>query len=148
MHLLVLLQSIFRTSPPYFKSSRSVLTVFKHMENNPPDLRSDQQWIITSLLLLVNVQVDVFVPPTVSPGNYKGQVTVQSSSGDYLQEISLPFSVQVWSATLPSMSEYATEFGFDIHGAMKAQFGKDVYNTTMYRNLTKLYLDAALMHKV
>ena len=122
------------------------------MEKNPliSDLarKAVQQWTNTSLLLLVNVQVDVFVPPTITPGNYKGQVTVQSSSGGYLQETSLPFSVQVWSATLPSTSEYATEFGFNIRGAMKAQFGKDVYNTTMYRNLTKLYLDAALMHKV
>lgn len=95
-------------------------------------------------LTLTAFQVDLFIPPTVSPGRYKGQVLVSSKQ----KPIYLTFSVLVLPAALPSTSAFATEFGFNVRGAMKAQFGKDVYNTSVYRNLTKLYLDAALMHRV
>jgi len=84
--------------------------------------------------------VDMFIPEDAKPGDYSGFITINGNE-------KVQFTLTVWDFALPStVTNYSLMFGFSIDSAAKAHYGNDNY--TAWLELTKLYQEEAMMHRV
>jgi len=90
------------------------------------------------------IWIDVFVPPSMVPGIYHGDVRVLV---DGKPQISIPLDLEVWNFKLPSTSSLATSFGFSGNTALSAHYGKYTSDKDLY-TLNHQYQKAALWHRI
>jgi hypothetical protein len=88
--------------------------------------------------------IEVYVPLDQPPGEYQGSITVASESAT---EGVIPFSVHVWAFTLPSTSSLQTAFGIGGISILKQHRGRYTSDGDL-RALTRIYAEAALMHRI
>jgi len=88
--------------------------------------------------------IEVYVPLDQPRGDYRGSITV-SSEGDTKGII--PFTVHVWAFALPSTSSLQTAFGIGGIGILKQHRGRYTDDEEL-RAITRVYAEAALMHRI
>ena len=88
--------------------------------------------------------VEVYVPPTATPGTYTGQASI--SVGKQVQ-VQVPIQLTVWSFTLPSTATLKSTFGLSGVTALKKHRGSYTSDADLY-SITRLYAKAALLHRI
>ena len=91
------------------------------------------------------IWIDVFVPPTASPGLYRGEVRVTAGGKALL--VTVPIELEVWNFQLPSTSSLATVFGFSGNAAERIHYGRYKDDKDV-NDITYLYGKAALWHRI
>ncbi len=88
--------------------------------------------------------IEVFVPETTRPGAYSGSVDI-TAQGKLIETI--PIHLHVWAFTLPATSTLKTSFGLNGGTVLKEHRGRYTDDEDLY-DLTRLYQEAALMHRI
>jgi hypothetical protein len=88
--------------------------------------------------------IETYVPLDTSPGHYQAKATIVSGSTTLA---TIPFSLDVWSFTLPSTSSLKTAYGFNGGAALKQHFGRYTNDSDM-RAISQVYNRAALLHRI
>ena len=87
--------------------------------------------------------VEYCVPPGTAPGLYQGSVKL---SADGKEALTFPVTLKVRAFTLPATSSLPTAFGFS--GLAACEGHKLSRDTAHVRELTRLYSQAALRHRI
>ena len=90
------------------------------------------------------IWVDVYVPPSTTPGMYSGQVRVLVAGK---ARLSLALDLEVWDFELPSTSTLVTTFGFSGNSAVRGHYGRYTSDDDI-DSLTRLYAKAGLLHRI
>jgi hypothetical protein len=88
--------------------------------------------------------VEVFVPPTATPGSYSGQASI--SLGKQAQ-IQIPIQLTVWNFTLPSTATLKSSFGLSGVTALKKHRGSYTSDADLF-SISRIYAKAALLHRI
>ena len=88
--------------------------------------------------------VEVFVPPTATPGSYNGQASI--SLGKQAQ-IQIPIQLTVWNFTLPSTATLKSSFGLSGVTALKKHRGSYTSDADLF-SISRIYAKAALLHRI
>ncbi|HUP24286.1 MAG TPA: glycoside hydrolase domain-containing protein [Thermoanaerobaculia bacterium] len=88
--------------------------------------------------------IDLYVPPSTPPGDYRGQVVAQVKGAPAVEA---PIVLRVLPFTLPSTSSLPTSFGFSGISALRQHHGgysSDADN----QELSRVYATALLRHRI
>ncbi|HEY7333382.1 MAG TPA: glycoside hydrolase domain-containing protein [Bryobacteraceae bacterium] len=88
--------------------------------------------------------IEVFVPETAPPGEYRGAVNVLRNG---TSEFTIPVRLTVWAFTLPSTATFKTSFGLNGTTALKQHLGSYTSDDDLYA-ITCVYAKAALLHRI
>lgn len=88
--------------------------------------------------------VEVFVPPTATPGTYSGQASI--SLGKQAQ-IQIPIQLTVWNFMLPSTATLKSSFGLSGVSALKKHRGSYTSDADLF-SISRIYAKAALLHRI
>jgi hypothetical protein len=88
--------------------------------------------------------VEIFVPPTTTPGKYTGSARI-SLRGKV--QLSVPISLTVWNFVLPSTATLKSSFGLSGITALKQHRGRYTNDEDLH-SITRLYAKAALFHRL
>lgn len=109
----------------------------------PNDLAHQKKFKIhrENVPLKVTGLFEVFVPPSVTPGLYKGTLKIKLKNKNY----NYPITIAVHGLTLPGRFDLKTSFGFSTWGVLKKHYG-DWHEGEFA--LYEKYFDLATNHRI